>query len=219
MSIRKGTDALGFDRYFDFMNWIFCNDGDREMPEAISRKPNLLGDNARRRFLPFTDTDAYRNIKVATESFVMANCGVFSHFREGDADYVQNQVGIPDRVTPGSLTHGLHEYMHSVSAPGVKELLPYLAIVRRKLIDQNVKVKDIGDIVLGADERNTGQCYGLLRHRLTCPCLLELIWCYWQEEGMLVQTMNALTRRFQNMRSPMGERSVGQSGDRSITGS
>jgi C4-dicarboxylate-specific signal transduction histidine kinase len=33
---------------------------------------------------------------------------------------------------------------------------------------------------------------------------MELIWSYWQEEGMLVQTMNAVTRRFQNMRSPLG---------------
>jgi hypothetical protein len=30
---------------------------------------------------------------------------------------------------------------------------------------------------------------------------MELIWSYWQEEGMLVQTMNAVTRRFQNVRS------------------
>ena len=27
VSIRKGTVALGFDRYFDFMNWVFCTDG------------------------------------------------------------------------------------------------------------------------------------------------------------------------------------------------
>jgi hypothetical protein len=32
--------------------------------------------------------------------------------------------------------------------------------------------------------------------------LLELIWSYWHEEGMLVQTMNAITRRFQNLRGP-----------------
>src|SRR5262249_40221030 len=26
VSIRKSTDALSFDRYFDFMNWLFCDD-------------------------------------------------------------------------------------------------------------------------------------------------------------------------------------------------
>ncbi|CAN5904290.1 hypothetical protein BH11BAC7_BH11BAC7_04470 [soil metagenome] len=31
--------------------------------------------------------------------------------------------------------------------------------------------------------------------------MIELIWSYWMEEGMLVQTMNAISRRFQNMRN------------------
>jgi hypothetical protein len=34
------------------------------------------------------------------------------------------------------------------------------------------------------------------------PFLLELIWSYWHEEAMLVQTMNALLLRFQNVRRP-----------------
>jgi hypothetical protein len=202
VSIRKGTDALSFDHYFDFMNWVFCNDGDLETPPAQMRKPGLLGQTAARRFLPFTDTDAYRNIKVATEAFVMANCGVFTGFSDIDADYIQNQVVIP--TSPAALDAGLKTYLESVQAPGVTELLPYLAIIRRKLIDQQIKDKDIGDIVLGANVQNTNSCYGLLRRKLACPCLLELIWSYWQEEGMLVQTMNALARRFQNIRSPIG---------------
>ena len=32
--------------------------------------------------------------------------------------------------------------------------------------------------------------------------MLELIWSYWHEEGMLVQTMGALGRRFQNVHGP-----------------
>lgn len=31
--------------------------------------------------------------------------------------------------------------------------------------------------------------------------MIELIWSYWMEEGMLVQTMNAISRRFQNIRN------------------
>ena len=34
------------------------------------------------------------------------------------------------------------------------------------------------------------------------PCLIDLIWSYWLEQGMLVQTMNEVTRRFQNIRGP-----------------
>ena len=44
------------------------------------------------------------------------------------------------------------------------------------------------------------ECDGILRSKLTNPCLIELIWSYWQEEGMLVQTLNAISRRFQNLR-------------------
>lgn len=42
----------------------------------------------------------------------------------------------------------------------------------------------------------------LSRSRVYNPCFLELIWNYWHEEGMLVQTINAVSRRFQNMRAP-----------------
>ncbi|MBK9386376.1 MAG: hypothetical protein IPN34_16310 [Planctomycetes bacterium] len=33
-------------------------------------------------------------------------------------------------------------------------------------------------------------------------CLVELIWSYWHEEGGLVQTLKAISRRFQNRRAP-----------------
>jgi hypothetical protein len=36
---------------------------------------------------------------------------------------------------------------------------------------------------------------------VTDPILIELIWSYWHEEGMLVQAMNAINRRFQNIRN------------------
>ncbi len=68
----------------------------------------------RRRFLPFTDTDAYRNIKVATEAFVMANCGVFSDFDLGDADYVQGQISLPKQIRPAALSQLLHQGLPAV---------------------------------------------------------------------------------------------------------
>jgi hypothetical protein len=205
VSIRKGTVALGFDRYFDFMNWVFCSDGKSQAPDAYTRQPNLLTDTNNRRFLPFTDTDAYRNIKVATEAFVMANCGVFSEFDNADANYVQSQIGFSERIAPDALAREFNAYGQSVSAPGLNApVLPYLATIRRKLIDQRIKDIDMAEVLKNLGSRTVDECYGIIRQRLTCPCLLELIWSYWQEEGMLVQTMNALTRRFQNVRSPVG---------------
>jgi hypothetical protein len=38
----------------------------------------------------------------------------------------------------------------------------------------------------------------VIMERFTRPILRELIWSYWLEEGMLVQTMNAISLRFQN---------------------
>jgi hypothetical protein len=54
------------------------------------------------------------------------------------------------------------------------------------------------DCTLGA-----GNCTGVLLCKLRCPPLLELIWSYWMEQGMLVQGLNSLTLRFQNRR-PIG---------------
>lgn len=41
-----------------------------------------------------------------------------------------------------------------------------------------------------------------LLKKLNCPMLIELIWSYWIEEGMLVQVMNAIELRFQNKKIP-----------------
>lgn len=49
----------------------------------------------------------------------------------------------------------------------------------------------------------SGNCYGLLVCKLQCPPMVELIWSYWMEQGMLVQGLNAMTMRFQNRR-PIG---------------
>ena len=45
------------------------------------------------------------------------------------------------------------------------------------------------------------------------PCLLELIWSYWHEEAMLVQTTNAIALRFQNV-APQRPRSARRTGAR-----
>ena len=41
----------------------------------------------------------------------------------------------------------------------------------------------------------------MISAKINEPCLIELIWSYWMEEGMLVQTMNSVSRRFQNVRA------------------
>lgn len=43
-------------------------------------------------------------------------------------------------------------------------------------------------------------CSGVLGWKLECPPFVELIWNYWNEQGMLVQGINAVSLRFQNQR-------------------
>ena len=78
--------------------------------------------------------------------------------------------------------------------------LPYLAVIR-----PSCPTSRSSSPRSGPRRSSCRECTGILQDKLTNPCLLELIWSYWHEEGMLVQTMNAITRRFQNVRAPVGD--------------
>jgi hypothetical protein len=198
------TDAMSFNQYNRFMEMIFCGERDlSDLPpferdrfvakEALGRR--LLT----RRALPFVDTDAYRFVKVATEAFVMVNCGVIAaqqapFFAPRDSGYfARRDVPFPSNGLNALFTN---DYLTRVSGGSLGALtLPYLAVIRRKLGDIDINV---GGFEFSAQQAS--ECYGILQEKLTNPCLLELIWSYWHEEGMLVQTTNAITRRFQNVR-------------------
>ena len=47
-------------------------------------------------------------------------------------------------------------------------------------------------------------CEGVIQEKLCHPLFVELIWSYWHEEGMQVQSMNAISLRFQNKRNKAG---------------
>ena len=189
-AIRAVTEAVSFDRYMRFMDLLFCADRTDQSPAAGKAFSKLL----QRRFLPFTDTDAYRVLKVATEAFVVVNCGVFTGdtVLEGEAGVLADLVDYLDRrdlPRPGP-----EPFLEKVD--GLR-ILPYLAIIRRKLPDV-----PINDAIRGSDRSDleADLCDGFIREKLRNPCLLELIWSYWHEEGMQVQTMNAIARRYQNIR-------------------
>jgi hypothetical protein len=202
--ILNSTEQMSFNNYLRFMNMLFCGDNDlSDVPdfeqERFQQKRVLRNQLRTRRLLPFTDSDAYRAVKAATEAFVMVNCGVLAPrrpFDEGrDAAYLlRRDLPVPAGRLEDVFTE---DYLVQVlgGAPGDKTL-PYLAVIRAKLPDIAIKLNP-----LDADPERVGQCTGILQDKLTNPCLLELIWSYWHEEGMLVQTMNSITRRFQNVRS------------------
>ncbi|MDR5757124.1 hypothetical protein [Caballeronia sp. LZ035] len=198
--IRKSTEAMSFNNYHNFINAVLCG-----IPrgERLQKNPEFEA-LKQRRFLPFTDTDAYRLLKVATEAFVMVNCGVqvdrwangVPQFDHDDAEYVARRIG----QRPRSLEELWNRYVERIN--GTQDtMLPYLALIREKLADVRIKSTLFGD-GLGTEQGEA--CFGILRSKLTHPVFTELIWSYWHEEGMLVQTMNAIARRFQNIRSLHG---------------
>ncbi len=207
--IRNSADALNFDNYFAFIEPIMCGgDPPRAQGKFDHIKTKLQ--------LPFPDAEPYRLLKVATEVFMMAHCGVvigetdqirslertsatsladaqFDALRHEALD-AEEELRLPGLTDPaGQIPDLWRHYLKAIGQDEDDKTVPYLDIVRLKLGDLRLQ----GRRAYGAQE-----CYGILRRKLTRPCLLELIWNYWLEEGMLVQTMNAMSWRFQTRRGP-----------------
>ena len=138
----------------------------------------------------------------------MANCGFI-----GDVETIRD-LDIADFTSRSQSAHQ-HRDLSNLVRPVSRwippdQVLPYLAVIRGKLAMKEssrpasaTSCSNPSDLPGSQGSDPVSRCYGILRDKLRCPCLLELIWSYWQEEGMLVQTMNAITRRFQNMRGPL----------------
>ena len=132
---------------------------------------------------------AYQLLKTATEVFLLMQCGVrieggrYEHHRLFNREAESARLG--EFVTLDFVQAKLREYL------GTPPHLPYITRVVEAAFPEYL--------------RDGVFCDRVISTRLNEPCLLELIWSYWHEEGMLVQTMNAVTRRFQNVRAP-GER-------------
>jgi hypothetical protein len=195
--IRKTAEAMSFENYSQFMNMLLC---DRQL-EAKQLRDGIG-------CLSYSDSYAYRLLKAATEAFLMVNCGVANFnrllstsivsfkdpkFTNADLDLVMHRVG----VGTISLQKLWKDYLKPLLNGGDDATIPYLALVREKLSDVRIM-----KTIFGGGGSDVDNCYGLLRFKLTNPCLFELIWSYWHEEAMLVQTLHAITTRFQNIQGP-----------------
>jgi hypothetical protein len=228
VAIRFSANQLSFQNYLQFVDTIMCSspvqgNGGDSIDTIIETYLNPNGNTclpplSKRRFLPFPNMDAYRVLKVATECFLMLNCGVYlsqaalsglvsnqpiappapfpvaSYDVNDDASRLnQSPTSLPSNITKwwsAYLASGNQYLNQETDQVALNKIIPYLALVRSRLSELPVN----GFCDMGF------QCYGILQRKLTHPCLTELIWSYWQEEGMLVQTLNAISRRFQNLR-------------------
>lgn len=192
-AIRNRTLAIGFNRYREFIDRVLCSDGledDEEYgsPSIRSRREDLA---ERRRTI--VGVDSYRLLNVATEAFLVLECGVIPPTR-GSQDGLEFRID-EERRRGLTLPDGDEDANDAILSMltgylggGSQAALPYL----RRIVTQLYGTAE--------PEERPPYCDGavLLRNRLTCPSMIELIWSYWHEESMLCQTLNAIALRFQN---------------------
>ena len=216
MLILKGTEALSFSNFDQYMNAIFCSTNHDAAASAQSRVASL----AQARSLPFMNVDAYRCVKIAAEAFVMVNCMVDGVFTDEDVEELKARVPLRDgNFDKTQLDQWWNDYQVKLNFHTIVEsdgelsvlqqqinTIPYLAVIRSKLKDQDLKMTPFDAAFsqyLDSDlDQTANTCFGLISERLSHPCYLELIWSYWHEESMMVQGLNAISRRFQNVRAP-----------------
>lgn len=178
--IREATNRISFPAYFEFMN------------EYLAR-PSSKQRGSHQASLPFSHVNAYGLLKSGTETFLETQCGIVP---PAAADGGKLKGVHYQQYTPDELFEQWKCYAADTKdAQGnTLQILPYLDIIRRKLGEYDIQeetTKSGGFRVLSS----------LIQERLANPPMVELIWSYWNEEGMLAQTMAAIARRFQNVRS------------------
>jgi hypothetical protein len=178
--IRSCTSAISGNNYIAFIDRILCP----EPVRPISSQSMLVKQLSRdARGLDAYGVGAYALLKTATQVFLLLECGG-CHAEIKDLDVDQESARFGETISLQQITDRLQVYLSTGH-------LPYL--------DRVVK-----NAFRGQKEITRPHCFGLLTSRIQVPCLLELIWSYWHEEGMLVQSINAIARRFQNIRAPGG---------------
>jgi hypothetical protein len=198
VAIRNRTEAISFDRYKVFIDEVLCKGnpqfrrgGSQDVIPGAIGSPTLDQRSLELKQRPaIYGGDAYNLLKFATEVFLLVQAGVVK----------KNPAGEHTLIDPSSFKSaderprfgGLEVDLDTITALltdyfGQSPNLPYLDRVLQHLPVMKESLPFCGE---------------LLHARVSSPSMLELIWSYWHEEGMLVQTMKALAMRFENRRSP-----------------
>lgn len=190
-AMRNRIEAVGFKRYRAFIENVFWEEKiDENLVKPYQKKfgPGLPAMDTR---LSIHAVDAYNVLRLATEVFLLLECGVVKKKNDKVTiidpslfDPYQESARMNDKITIGDIETRLTRYFNGPAN------LPYLTRILDALLWLDPEKR----------QEKLPYCDAVLQNRFSCPSLLELIWSYWHEEGMLVQTMNAITLRFQNRR-------------------
>jgi hypothetical protein len=180
IAIRNRTRAISFGPYRDFIDRVLGAE-DRAISGVaqFDRRLQDLGANLH-------GVGSYHLLKTATEVFLLLECGVriargrYEHHHLFNAE--QESERLDEFVNLDFVQTKLREYL------GQPPQLPYIT----RVVEASFPELSRGGLC----------CDRVVSARINEPCLIELIWSYWHEEGMVVQSMNAINRRFQNVRAP-----------------
>ncbi|CAA9368486.1 MAG: hypothetical protein AVDCRST_MAG89-4340 [uncultured Gemmatimonadetes bacterium] len=206
MAIAAHTDAVSYASYEQFIEDLLCNrQATRYREDEETRVRSLdeteLANEQRDRMVSRLNNlqhlpggELYELLRTATEAFLLIHAGVFSSdsknapkaFDNVDADGDGFADPEYDRLNTGL---GVSELESKLTAYLGNPRNNYLAAIARQ---GAIRADAIKFSPFCANEHSF----------VTDPLLLELIWSYWMEEGMLTQTTAAITRRFQNVRRP-----------------
>jgi hypothetical protein len=195
MIIRNRTEAISFSRYKEFIDSVMCG--------------GTAAVRGGREALQFRGTGAFELLCRATDAFLMQEMGVIAdgvvtgRARMGATDESPGWLEI-EGLTPAQLE--LRETTRLGFRPSKQQIaemrkdyfaelrqdggpvMPYLNTIQARL--EEIPLKGPMEVPVN--------CYGILRSRISDPLSIELLWSYWHEEAMLVQSMYAILARFQN---------------------
>jgi hypothetical protein len=179
--LRTATAQISFNAYSDFIDGVMVG------------KISIADKTKTGRGTPFPGIDAYQLLKTATEVFLTTNTSLLIDYKFDDAAAAAYNARHGRNQTAANLkTLWTQQYLiHRNTTTPAFDTLPYFDLIRRRL----------GDPIISTDRSGLQSFDGILQEQLTRPCFLELIWSYWHEEAMLVQTLNAIALRFQNQRA------------------
>ncbi|HEX6041286.1 hypothetical protein [Longimicrobium sp.] len=185
-AIDAHSEALSFPNYARFLRTV-CEPVPSDRDALLT--PDQRKELALCRHVP--GADLYPYLKSATEIFLLLNCGVCpfpSGTKGADARFGMelNERGFGQIEAPAGLSY--QEAQDKLSS--------FLGHAGNNYLEMVIRTAFPGGKVAVQDRF----CLALENEQLDAPCLLELIWSYWMEEGMLNQTIAAITRRFQNVR-------------------
>jgi hypothetical protein len=209
-AIRLHTEQIRVNQFVEFVERAFSHDRYTATEQVdfstttrsqIPRHPIDLGAFKRNcdELKPFggyiPGIDLYGLLKIASEIFLLLRCGICrGDFSETAAASESEESPDIFAVGDGPLSDDDLEELNRVLTTFIgQDRGSYVrAIIRNVFRDAGFKQSPFCPVSVG---------FG--------PCLLELIWSYWHEEAMLVQTASTISLRFQNVarngRDPLGE--------------